>query len=78
MKQEGIVPGPTTIQQDRIPQQQHVEIPVVVPVPMTQEDDEDIEEDDASPRAPYVGRWCDLMSEDEGDEGHEGDAGEPR
>ena len=45
---------------------------------MTQEDDEDSEEDDAGPRAPYVGRWCDLMSDEEGDEGHEGDAGEPR
>jgi hypothetical protein len=79
------------IQQDRIHQQQ-VEVPVEVPVPMIQEDFAHVptiiqqegnhhfhvEEVDAGPRAQYVGRWGALMSDDEGDEGHEGDAGAPR
>ena len=58
--------------------QEQVQAPMVTKVQKLAEDDEDSEEDDAGPRAPYVGRRCDLMSEDEGDEGHEGDAGEPR
>ena len=57
-----------------VPVQKQVQVLMITKVQQLAEDDEDREEDDA----PYVGRWCDLMSEDEGDERHEGDAGEPR
>ena len=71
MTQEEIVHAPTITQQGSITQQR-VETVVEVPVPMVPE------ERDAGPRAQYVGMWGAFMSDDEGDEGHEGDADEPR
>ena len=77
MPQEGNVSGPTIIQQEPRPPAATCRDPRVG-ARSHDAGDEDIEEDDAGPRAPYVGRWCDLASADEGDEVHGGDAGEPR